>query len=80
MPTLVLMEVPLTPDLHAKLNRLASQQGRASESLIVEAVERMVNFDSWFLREVEQGIAAADRGELVEHDEVKKLINQRYPG
>lgn len=39
----------------------------------------MVNFDSWFLREVEQGIAAADRGELVEHDDVKKLIDQQYP-
>jgi len=74
------MEVSLTPDRQAKFDRLASQQGRASQSLIVEAVERMVNFDSWFLSQVEQGIAAADRGELVEHDEVKKLINQRYPG
>jgi predicted transcriptional regulator len=74
------MEVSLTPYRQAKLDRLASQQGRASQSLIVEAVERMVNFDSWFLSQVEQGIAAADRGELVEHDEVKKLINQRYPG
>ena len=74
------MEVPLTPDLQAKLNRLASQQGRASESLAMEAIERMVNFDSYFLSEVEEGIAAADRDELVAHDEVGKLINQRYPG
>jgi predicted transcriptional regulator len=57
------MEVPLTPDLQAKLNRLASQQGRASESLAMEAIERMVNFDSYFLTEVEKGIAAADRDE-----------------
>jgi len=74
------MEVPLTPDLQAKLNRLASQQGRASESLAMEAIERMVNFDSYFLSEVEEGIAAAERDELVERDEVGKLINQRYPG
>jgi predicted transcriptional regulator len=74
------MEVPLTPDLQAKLNRLASQQGRASESLAMEAIERMVNFDSYFLSEVEEEIAAADRDELVAHDEVGKLINQRYPG
>jgi len=43
-------------------------------------VERMVNYDEWFLREVRKGVAAADRGELVDHDEVRKLIDERYPG
>jgi predicted transcriptional regulator len=74
------MEIPLTPDLQAKLSRLAAQQGRAKEVLVVEAVERMVNYDEWFLREVHKGLAAADRGELVDHDEVRKLIDERYPG
>jgi predicted transcriptional regulator len=74
------MEVPLNPDLQAKLAQLASRQGRDTEALVVEAVERMVNYDEWFIREVEKGIAAADRGELVEHSEVGKRINQRYPG
>jgi predicted transcriptional regulator len=46
----------------------------------MEAIERMVNFDSYFLRQVEKGIAAAERDGLVERDEVGKLINQRYPG
>ena len=74
------MEVPLTPDLQSKLSRLAAQQGRPSESLVIEAVERMVNYDEWFLREVEDGLAAADRGEVRDHNEVKKIISQRYPG
>jgi len=39
---LVVMEISLTPDLQAKLTRLAAQQGRAKEALVVEAVERMV--------------------------------------
>ena len=56
------MDVPLNPDLQAKLIRLAAHQGRASEVLVVEAVERLVNYDEWFLREVEKGLAAADRG------------------
>jgi predicted transcriptional regulator len=73
------MEVPLTPDLQKKLSRLAAEQGRDSQSLVVEAVERLVNYDEWFLREVEKGIAAADRGELTEHEEIRKLIRQRYP-
>jgi len=79
-PTLYLMEVNLSPDLQAKLAELASQQGRESEALVVEAVQRMVNYDEWFVREVEKGIAAADRGEFVDHDEVKRRIERRYPG
>ena len=72
------MEVRFKPDLQAKLAQLASQQGRDSEALVVEAVERMVNYDQWFAQEVEEGIAAADRGELVEHEDVGKLIDSRY--
>ncbi len=74
------MEIPLTSDLQAKLSRLAAQQGRPTEALVVEAVERMVSYDEWFLREVQKGLAAADRGELIDHEEVRKLIDQRYPG
>jgi predicted transcriptional regulator len=53
------MEIPLTPDLQTKLTRLAAQQGRPTEALVVEAVERMVNYDECFLRDVEDGLAAA---------------------
>jgi predicted transcriptional regulator len=74
------MEVRLGPDLQAKLAQLAAKQGRDSESLVVDAVERMVNYDQWLLREVEKGISAADRGELVDHEDVKRLIDRRYPG
>jgi predicted transcriptional regulator len=74
------MEVRLKPDLEAKLSRLASEQGRDRESLVVEAVERMVNYDEWFVQEVEKGLAAADRGEFVQQEDIRKLIDRRYPG
>ena len=74
------MEVHLKPDLQEKLTQLASEQGRDSESLIVEAVERMVNYNEWFLQEVEKGISEADRGKLVDHQDVRKMIDERYPG
>lgn len=74
------MELRLKPEVQAKLSRLAAEQGRDSESLAVEAVERMVNYDEWFLQEVEKGLAAADCGEFVEHEDVRKLIDDRYPG
>ena len=71
---------PLNPDLQAKLSRLAAEQGRASESLVVEAVERMVNYQEWLLREVDKGLAAAERGEFMDHADVRKVIDERYPG
>lgn len=74
------MEVHLNPDLQAKLTQLASQEGRDAQALVIEAVERMVNFDAWFLGEVDKGLAAADRGELVDHSEIKDRMNRRYPG
>ncbi len=74
------MEVRLKADLQEKLTRLATEQGRDSESLVVEAVERLVNYDEWYLQEVEKGLAAADRGELIDHEDVRKLIDGRYPG
>ena len=78
--TLKAMEVDFTPDLQAKLTRLAAEQGRDTKSIVREAVERFVDYDEWFLREVEKGLAAADRGELIDHDEIGKLIDSRYPG
>jgi predicted transcriptional regulator len=74
------MEVHFDPDLQKKLSRIATQQGRAPETLVQEAVERLVDYDDWFLQEVDKGLEAADRGEFIEHDAVRKLIDTRYPG
>jgi predicted transcriptional regulator len=72
------MNVNFPPDVQAKLDRDAAQQGRDAESLVQEAVERLLDFDEWFARQVEDGLSAADCGEFVEHDEIGKLINSRY--
>jgi predicted transcriptional regulator len=74
------MEVHLPPDLQNQLQRIAAERGRNAESLVFEAVERFVGHERWFVREVEKGLAAADRGEFIEHSEVGRLIDSRYPG
>ena len=78
--TLKKMEVYLAPDLQAKLTRLAIEQGRDSQALVQEAIERLVDYDNWFLREVEKGLSAADRDEFIEHEDIGRLISGRYPG
>ena len=39
------MEIELSPELQAKLDRIASQQGRDVKSLVHEAVERLADYD-----------------------------------
>ena len=73
------MEVQLSPDQSARLSRLAQAEGRAAETLVQEAIERLLGYEEWFLREVDHGIAEAERGEFVEHDDVRKMIETRYP-
>ena len=79
--TLRAMEVHLNPDMQAKLARLAAEQGRNTEALVQEAIARLVDYDEWFIREVEKGLASADRGELLTHEDVgarlEKLIAEK---
>jgi len=75
------MEVHLNPDLQAKLTRLATESGRDVEALAQEAIERFVDYDEWFLREVEKGLAQIERGETLTHQEVGARIEtaQQWP-
>jgi predicted transcriptional regulator len=74
------MEVNLNPDLQAKLTRLAAARGSDKQALVEEAIERFVDYDEWFLREVAKGLTAAGRGEFIEHEDIGELIDSRYPG
>jgi len=74
------MDVNLSPDLQARLARLAAERGSDAAALVQEAVERFVDYDEWFLQEVRTGLAAADRGELIDHEDIGKLIDSRYRG
>jgi predicted transcriptional regulator len=75
------MEVHLNLDMQAKLARLAAEQGRNTEALVQEAIACFVDYDEWFIREVEKGLASADRGELLTHEDVgawlEKLIVEK---
>ena len=57
------MEVDLSPDLEGKLARAAGRRGVSADVLIREAIERAVDYDDWFIREVEKGLAQIDGGD-----------------
>jgi len=72
------MEVHFTPEQEAQLSQIANHNGTAPEQWVKEAVNRMLENQARFIAGVQKGIAAADRGELIEHDEVKNRINRLF--
>ena len=74
------MEVQLTEETAAKLARIAEEQGRNVESVAREAVERFVEYDAWFLREVDKGLAQIGRHETLSHEEVGARIETLLAG
>lgn len=60
---------------HTGQAHAASRRPRSNAELLArEAIERLVEHDEWFIREVNKGIAAADRGELFSHEEVERRL------
>jgi len=55
---------------------VASASGKDPEQLVKESVIRMLENQARFIATVELGIAQADRGELVEHQEVIDRIER----
>ena len=63
------MEVHFTPEQLQRLSQIAAQAGTDSEHLVKDAALRLLDEDERF-RAVREGMAAADRAEFVEHEEV----------
>ena len=67
-----------------KLDRLARSTGRPRSWIVNRAIEQYVDHEDWFVAEVGKGIAAADRGELIQHDRVvaearRRIAENRKP-
>lgn len=64
------MEVHFTPEQEAQLSQIANHSGTDVEQLMKDAALRLLQEDASFHESVTRGIAAADRGDFVEHEEV----------
>jgi len=72
------MEVQLPPEKEARLKQFATRTGREAEELVLEAVDRMLEYDARFIEAVEEGRTSARHGELLEHDEVVSRIESMF--
>ena len=73
---LICMEIHLTPEKEALLRELAARTGQDTAQVIQDAVDRLLDHDSWFREEVQKGQAEAARGNLISHEEVGKRIEK----
>ena len=71
------MEVNLNSDLQDRLARLAAQQGHDTETLAREAIERLVDYDEWFIREVDKGLAQIEQGIVLTHEQFGARLERR---
>jgi predicted transcriptional regulator len=72
------MEVRFSPDVEMQLQQVASANGKDAEQLVRETVHRMLESQASFIAGVQKGIDQADRGELVEHQEVLRRIEPLF--
>jgi predicted transcriptional regulator len=59
-------------DIVHQLDHLADSLDRSRNYLVNQALKEYLEQHAWQIEKITQGIAAADRGELVDHDEVIK--------
>lgn len=72
------MEIHLTPELEAKVAESAAQQGRTADELVQDAVARYFDDEAAFLAAVDKGLAAAERGEFIEEDEMDARLERMF--
>jgi len=72
------MEVHFSPDIETRLQQGALANGKDAEQLVKDTVLRMLENQASFIAGVEKGIAAADHGELIEHQDVLKRVNRLF--
>ena len=64
-----------SPEVKARLDRLAQETRRSKSFLTNEAVGRYLAEEEDFIADVRAGLAEADRGELIDHEEVVRYFD-----
>lgn len=70
--------VRLDPEKRQQLDRLAATMDRSRSYLVSQAIDQFLDYHAWKLDRVNEGLAAADRGELVSHDDLFGELRRRY--
>ncbi|MDJ0836027.1 MAG: ribbon-helix-helix protein, CopG family [Acidobacteriota bacterium] len=68
--------IHISPEMDAKLERLALQSGRSKSWFLEQAIERVLDEDERAVHAIKEGIAEADAGEFASDDEVRSAFGR----
>ena len=74
------MEVHFSTDQEARLAQAATKAGTDPERLVKDVVVRYLDDEARFLAAVEKGLAAAERGEFIEEEEMDARVERMFQG
>jgi predicted transcriptional regulator len=66
------LTVRLDRGVKKRLEEVAARVGRSKSFLAAEAVEEFLAVQEWQIAGIQEAIAAADRGELIAHEQVRE--------
>jgi len=72
------MEVPFTAEQEAQLAQMATKSGTDAPHLVKVAALRFLDEEARFLAAVEKGIAAAERGESIDEEEMDARLERMF--
>ena len=71
------MEVHFSPEQEARISQIASYNGTPAEQLVKQAALRLVGGDAEIRASIRLGIEQPDRGQLIDHEDVKARLYRR---
>jgi RHH-type transcriptional regulator, rel operon repressor / antitoxin RelB len=71
-----LVSVRLSEPVADRLENLAQATDRSKSFLAAQAIEEFLAVQEWQVAAIKEGIEAADRGEVVSHDEAVAELNR----
>jgi predicted transcriptional regulator len=60
-----------------RIDRLASELGRSRAWVLNQATDRFLEYEEWFVQQVRDGIADADAGNTIPHDQVMAEMRRK---
>jgi len=74
----VILSKPRSPELQAKLARVAAENNSVAEEYVRQLVEQYLDHDAWFRQRVKKGLSQLDQKEFVTHEEIGARIDQMF--
>jgi predicted transcriptional regulator len=68
------MELQLPERQAAELANLSTRTGRSPSDLVVEAVDRLIEQETWFDAQVQEALDQIARGEFLEEEEMDARV------